>query len=221
MTDSPKSFFLTPDIHDYLLAHAAPVDEVQQFLIDETRAKLPANASMQISPEQGAFMTLFTRLLNVALAVEIGTFTGYSSLSIARGLAESGRLICCDISDEFTSIARIGWERAGLTDRIDLRIAPAVETLRAMPTDDAIDLAFIDADKVSYPLYYEELLPRLRQNGVILVDNTLWSGRITQVADQDADTVALRNFNDLVAADERVESTILTLGDGLTLIRKK
>jgi caffeoyl-CoA O-methyltransferase len=218
---TPKSFFLTPDIHEYLLEHAVAVDEVQQFLIAETVAKLPNNVSMQISPEQGAFMTLFTRLLNVKSAVEVGTFTGYSALSIARGLADGGRLVCCDISEEFTSIARIGWERAGVTDRIDLRIAPAIDTLRAMPSDASIDLAFIDADKVSYAAYYGELLPRLRQNGVILVDNTLWSGRITQESDQSTDTVALRAFNDMVAADERVESLILTVGDGLTLIRKR
>jgi caffeoyl-CoA O-methyltransferase len=218
---TPKSFFLTPDIHEYLLEHAVAVDEVQQFLIDETIAKLPNNVSMQISPEQGAFMTLFTRLLNVKSAVEVGTFTGYSALSIARGLADGGGLICCDISEEFTSIARIGWERAGVSDRIDLRIAPAIDTLQALPTDAAIDLAFIDADKVSYAAYYEELLPRLRPNGVILVDNTLWSGRITQESDQSTDTVALRAFNDMVAADERVESLILTVGDGLTLIRKR
>lgn len=218
---TPKSFFLTPDIHEYLLEHAVAVDEVQQFLIDETVAKLPNNVSMQISPEQGAFMTLFTRLLNVKSAVEVGTFTGYSALSIARGLAEGGRLICCDISKEFTSIARIGWERAGVSDRIDLRIAPAIDTLRALPTDAAIDLAFIDADKVSYAAYYEELLTRLRPNGVILVDNTLWSGRITQESDQSTDTLALRDFNDMVAADGRVESLILTVGDGLTLIRKR
>jgi caffeoyl-CoA O-methyltransferase len=218
---TPKSFFLTPDIHEYLLEHAAAVDEVQQFLIDETVAKLPDNVSMQISPEQGAFMTLFTRVLNVKSAVEVGTFTGYSALSIARGLADGGRLVCCDISEDFTSIARIGWERAGVTDRIDLRIGAAIDTLRAMPSDASIDLAFIDADKVSYAAYYEELLPRLRQNGVILVDNTLWSGRITQESDQSTDTLALRAFNDMVAADERVESLILTVGDGLTLIRKR
>jgi caffeoyl-CoA O-methyltransferase len=218
---TPKSFFLTPDIHEYLLEHAVAVDEVQQFLIDETTAKLPNNVSMQISPEQGAFMTLFTRLLNVKSAVEVGTFTGYSALSIARGLADGGRLICCDISEEFTSIARVGWERAGVSDRIDLRIAPAIETLRALPPDENIDLAFIDADKVSYASYYEELLPRIRPNGVILVDNTLWSGRITQESDQSTDTVALRAFNDMVAADQRVESVILTAGDGLTLIRKR
>jgi caffeoyl-CoA O-methyltransferase len=218
---TPKSFFLTPDIHEYLIEHAVAVDEVQQFLIDETVAKLPNNVSMQISPEQGAFMTLFTRLLNVKSAVEVGTFTGYSALSIARGLADGGRLICCDISEEFTSIARIGWERAGVADRIDLRIAPAIDTLRALPSEATIDMAFIDADKVSYAAYYEELLARLRPNGAILVDNTLWSGRITQESDQSTDTVALRAFNDMVSSDDRVESLILTIGDGLTLIRKR
>jgi len=221
MPPTPKSFFLTDDINDYLLGHSAPVDDVQQWLITETRSRLEPQSGMQISPEQGAFMTLLTRLLNVQQAVEVGTFTGYSSLSIARGLAPGGRLICCDISEEFTDIARQGWERAGVASMIDLRIAPAVDTLRALPTDASIDLAFIDADKTGYVAYYGELLPRLRPNGVILVDNTLWGGRITDPGHQDADTLALREFNDMVAADARVEATILTIGDGLTLIRKR
>ncbi len=221
MTDSPKSFFLSGELHNYLLAHAAPVDDVQRWLITETRSRLPQNSGMQISPEQGAFMTLFTRLLNVREAVEVGTFTGYSALSIARGLAPGGRLTCCDISEEFTSIAREGWRHAGIEGSIELHIAPAIETLRTLPTNEYIDLAFVDADKTGYASYYDELLPRLRPNGVILVDNTLWSGRITDDDDQETDTLALRAFNDMVAADTRVESYILTLGDGLTLIRKR
>jgi caffeoyl-CoA O-methyltransferase len=218
---APKSFFLTPDLADYLVAHAAPIDDVQQFLIDETHARVPERAGMQISPEQGAFMTLLTRALGVRRAVEIGTFTGYSSLSIARGLPADGRLLCCDVSEEWTAIAREGWKRARVDDRIDLRIAPAIETLRALPTDDPIDLAFVDADKTSYAEYYEELLARLKPDGLILVDNTLWSGRVLDAASDGDDTAAIKAFNDMVAADARVESTILTLGDGLTIIRKR
>lgn len=218
---TPKSYFLDSDTHEYLLAHAAPVDEVQQWLIDVTANDLPNSVSMQISPEQGAFMTLLTQVLNVSQAVEVGTFTGYSSLSIARGLAPGGQLICCDISDEFTRYAREAWQRARVADRIDLRIAPALDTLEALPSEPHIDLAFIDADKVNYANYYEALLPRMRPNGVILVDNTLWSGRLTDATDTSADTLALRAFNALVAADERVESLILTIGDGLTFIRKR
>jgi caffeoyl-CoA O-methyltransferase len=219
--DYVKSFFLSPEGHRYLLGHSTPPDEVQRFLIDETLAKVSDLSMMQISPEQGAFMTLFTRLLGVRNAVEVGTFTGYSALCIARGLLDGGRLLCCDVSEEWTAIAREGWKRAGVDDRIELKIAPAIETLRALPKDDPIDLAFIDADKTSYADYYEELLARLRPNGVILVDNTLWSGTVWREDKSDENIDAIRAFNDKVASDDRVESTILTLGDGLTLIRKR
>lgn len=219
--DYVKSFFLSPEGHRYLLDHSTPPDEVQRFLIDETLAKVSDLSMMQISPEQGAFMTLFTRLLGVRNAVEVGTFTGYSALCIARGLLDGGRLLCCDVSEEWTAIAREGWKRAGVDDRIELKIAPGIETLRALPKDDPIDLAFIDADKTSYADYYEELLARLRPNGVILVDNTLWSGTVWREDKSDENIDAIRAFNDKVVSDDRVESTILTLGDGLTLIRKR
>jgi caffeoyl-CoA O-methyltransferase len=221
MADVPKSFFLTPEMHDYLLAHTSPVDEVQQWLIDETHDKVGDFSMMQISPEQGGFMSIFTRLLGVRRAVEVGTFTGYSALCIARGLVDGGTLLCCDVSEEWTAIGREAWKRAGVDDRIELQIAPAIETLRALPKDDPIDLAFIDADKPSYAGYYEELLERLRPNGVIFVDNTLWSGSVIDESKTDDNVQAIRAFNDMVAADARVESTILTLGDGLTLIRKR
>jgi hypothetical protein len=144
-----------------------------------------------------------------------------TALCIARGLADGGRLLCCDVSEEWTAIGREAWKRAGVDDRIDLEIAPAIETLRGLPADEPIDLAFVDADKGGYVSYYQELLPRLRTNGVILVDNTLWSGAVVDEARTDDDTKAIREFNDMVAADARVESTILTIGDGLTLIRKR
>ncbi|HUV11504.1 MAG TPA: class I SAM-dependent methyltransferase [Acidimicrobiia bacterium] len=220
MTDHPKSFFLSSEIHAYLIDHVEPIDEVQRWLIDETRTRVGDLSIMQISPEQGAFMTMLTRIVGVHRAVEVGTFTGYSALAIARGLADGGRLLCCDVSEEWTAIAREGWAKAGVDASIDLRIAPAIETLRALPTDEPIDLAFIDADKVSYASYYEEILGRLRPTGVILVDNTLWSGSVIDPARDDDDTKAIRAFNDMVATDERVESVILTVGDGLTLIRK-
>jgi caffeoyl-CoA O-methyltransferase len=221
MADAPKSFFLSPDIHRYLLDHTTPVDGVQQWLIDETQARVSDFSMMQIAPEQGAFMTMFTRIVGVRRAVEVGTFTGYSALCIARGLVDGGRLLCCDVSEEWTAIGREAWKRAGVDDRIDLEIAPAIETLRALPVDEPIDLAFVDADKGGYASYYEELLPRLRANGVILVDNTLWSGSVVDGSRTDGDTSAIRAFNDLVAADDRVDSVILTVGDGLTLIRKR
>jgi caffeoyl-CoA O-methyltransferase len=219
MADAPKSFFLTPEVHAYVVAHGTPPDAVQQALIEET-AQLP-NAGMQISPEQGAFMTLLVQAIGARDAVEVGTFTGYSSIAIARGLPDDGHLLCCDVSEEWTAIARRSWEAAGVAHKIELRLAPALDTLRALPTEEHLDLAFVDADKPSYAAYYEELLPRLRRNGLILVDNTLWSGAVVGDTADDESTVALRAFNDLVAADDRVDVALLTLGDGLTLIRKR
>lgn len=220
MADAPKSFFLTKPVHDYLVAHAPPLDDVQRDLIVETEA-LGGISMMQIAPEQGAFMTLLTRLIGARDAIEVGTFTGYSAISIARGLPDDGSLLCCDVNKEWTSIARKYWERAGLDDKIELRIAPATETLRSLPAGERFDLAFIDADKPNYPNYYEEVLARLRRNGVILVDNTLWGGAVADAKATDDNSKAIRAFNDAVAADDRVESTILTVGDGLTLIRKR
>jgi caffeoyl-CoA O-methyltransferase len=220
MATGPKSFFLTTPLHDYLLAHAPPLDDVQRELIAETEA-LGGISMMQIAPEQGAFMMLLTRLIGARRAIEVGTFTGYSALSIARGLPDDGNLLCCDVSEEWTAIARKYWERAGVEDKIELRIAPALDTLRSLPAGEQFDLAFIDADKENYPHYYEEVLARLRSNGVILVDNTLWMGAVIDPKATDDQTETIRAFNDKVATDERVESVILTVGDGLTLVRKR
>jgi caffeoyl-CoA O-methyltransferase len=216
----PKSFFLGEQVHAYLVEHGTPPDPIQQGLIEQT-ADLGGISMMQISPEQGAFMTLLTRLVGARRAVEVGTFTGYSALCIARGLPADGQLICCDVSDEWTSVGKPYWKKAGVADRIDLRIAPAVDTLRSLPHEEAIDLAFIDADKPNYPAYYEELLARLKPNGVILVDNVLWSGSVVEPDEQDENRTALRAFNDMVAADDRVDTVMLPLGDGLTLLRKR
>jgi caffeoyl-CoA O-methyltransferase len=215
----PKSFFLTPEIHDYVVAHGTPPDAVQQALIDET-AQLPM-AVMQISPEQGAFMTLFTRAIGARDAVEVGTFTGYSAIAIARGLPDDGHLLCCDVSEEWTNVARQAWADAGVDGKIDLVLAPAADTLRALPDEEQFDLAFIDADKPAYPVYYEEIVRRLRPNGVILVDKTLQGGRIVDPKADDESVVAMRAFNDMVTADPRVDTALLTLGDGLTLLRKR
>jgi caffeoyl-CoA O-methyltransferase len=216
----PKSFLLSSELADYLVAHGSPPDAVQEALIEETAA-LGAVAGMQISPEQGAFLTVLTRLLGARNAIEIGTFTGYSALSIARGLPDGGRLICCDVSEEWTSIGRKAWESAGVADRIDLRIALALDTLGALPAGETFDLAFIDADKPNYANYYEALVPRMRVNGAILVDNVLWDGRVIQADADDDNTVAIRAFNDLVAADPRVETVMLPIADGLTIARKR
>jgi caffeoyl-CoA O-methyltransferase len=215
----PKSFFLAPPIHEYLVAHGTPPDDVQRRLIDET-AGLGAIAGMQIAPEQGAFMTILTRAIGAKRAVEVGTFTGYSALAIARGLPDDGHLLCCDVSEEWTAIGRRHWDAAGVGAKIELRLGPAVETLASLPEDESIDLAFIDADKPNYPNYYEALLPRLRTNGLILVDNVLWGGRIVD-ADGDENTKALQAFNDLVAADDRVDAVMLPISDGLTILLKR
>ena len=217
---APKSFLLTSALADYLVGHGSPPDAVQRALIDETRALGPV-AGMQVAPEQGAFLTLLTRLIGARSTVEVGTFTGYSSLCIARGLPSDGRLLCCDVSEEWTAIARRAWEQAGVADRIELRIGPGADTLRSLPKDETIDLAFVDADKPGYPVYYEELLARLRPNGVILVDNVLWGGRVTQPDADDDNSRAIKAFNDMVAADDRVETVMLPIADGLTLCRKK
>ena len=152
--------------------------------------------------------------------MEVGTFTGYSSICIARGLADGGRLVCCDVSEEWTAIAREHWEKAGVADRIELRIGPAAETLRALPAEPPIDLAFIDADKPGYRTYYEEIVARLRPNGLVLLDNVLWSGNVVDESDDSENTVAIRAVNDHVAADARVEAVMLPIADGLTIARK-
>lgn len=213
---------LPEDVVAYAAAHSTPPDEIQRALIAATNEKAEGFAEMQIGTGQGAFITLLTTVLRVEFAVEVGTFTGYSALCIARGLAPGGRLLCCDVSEEWTDIGRRHWEMAGVAARIDLRIAPAIETLRSLPLEPAIGLAFIDADKTGYLSYYEEILPRLSSNGVILVDNTIWRGMVLEGSGaQDPDTAALRAFNDHVASDERVEAVLLTIGDGVTLIRRR
>ncbi|NES26664.1 SAM-dependent methyltransferase [Micromonospora terminaliae] len=214
---STKPLPLTPELHAYLVAHGSAPDEIVRELAEETRAALPAQADMQVAPEQAAFLTFLTRLLGVRQAVEVGTFTGLSSLAIARGLAEGGRLTCFDISEEYTGVARRYWTRAGVQDRIELRIGPAADTLRELPRERYLDFAFIDADKVGYPIYWDELVPRMRPGAVIAVDNTLRNGRV--LAPQNADDRAIAAFNDEILADVRVEVVMLPIADGVTLAR--
>ncbi len=216
----PKDPGLTPAAHEYLVAHGTPPDEIQRELIESTRREVGDLSIMQIAPEQGAFMTLLARAIGARSAVEVGTFTGYSALCLARGLPDDGRLVCCDTSEEWTAIGRPFWERAGVADRIDLRIGPAIDTLRALPPDETLDLAFIDADKGGYVDYYEEILARLRPGGLVLADNVLWMWRVTDPEIQDEQTQAIRKFNDHVAADARVDKVMLPVSDGLTIARK-
>ncbi|MGQ0468218.1 MAG: O-methyltransferase [Sporichthyaceae bacterium] len=215
-----KSKFLSPEVADYLAAQAPPVDVVLADLAEYT-ASLGGISGMQIGSSQGAYMTLLAQTVAPRFAVEVGTFTGYSSICLARGLAAGGRLLCCDVSEEWTSVAQKYWERASLTDRIELRLAPALETLQALPTDPPIDLAFIDADKGGYRSYWDEIVPRLRPGGIVLVDNVLWSGRIADPSATDPGTLALREFNEHVRADDRVDAVIVPIGDGLTLARRR
>ena len=201
----------------YIEAHSSPPDAVQRDLIAATEA-LGDAARMQIGAVQGSFMTMLVRLLRPSLAVEVGTFTGYSALAVAKGLPPDGRLLCCDVSVEWTDVARSYWERAGVADRIELRVAPALETLRALPPEPEVGFAFIDADKASYIDYYEALLPRLTPRGVILVDNVLWGGGVADPDQDDDTTESLRAFNAHAAADPRSRTAMLPVGDGLTVI---
>ena len=216
-----RNFLVTDEVRRYAVEHGTwrPGD-VARKLHDDTVA-LGDPAGMQIGDDQGQLLTMLARLIGARRAIEVGTFTGYSSMCIARGLPEDGWLLCCDVSVEWTSIAQDGWNRAGLADRIELRIAPALDTLRALPTAADIDLAFIDADKPGYLAYWSELVPRIRSGGLLLADNVLWSGRIVDADPTDTNLAALRDFNDFVAADDRVEVLVLTAYDGLTIARKR
>jgi caffeoyl-CoA O-methyltransferase len=212
---------IDPAVSDYLLAHCTPADDLLRDLAAETRQALPGEAEMQVSPDEGQFLTMLTRLVGARRAVEVGTFTGYSSICIARGMPADGHLLACDVSDQWTSIAQRYWQRAGLEDRIELRIGPAIDTLRALPAEPVLDLAFIDADKASYPLYYEELVTRLRPGGLLLLDNVLMGGRVLSSAVQAGPSVVMRQMNEIIVGDGRVESVMLPLRDGVTIARKR
>ncbi|MFI5906622.1 O-methyltransferase [Dactylosporangium sp. NPDC051541] len=218
MTKIPLA--LTAELQEYVVANGSTPDAVLRDLIDETARVLPGDQGMQISAEQAGFMTLLTRISGARQAVEIGTFTGLSSIAIARGLAEGGKLTCFDVSDEFTSIARKYWDRAGLTDRIELIIGPAAESLKALPEEPHIDLVFIDADKTGYLNYWEQLVPRVRPGGLLLLDNVLRHGHIIDPHPGDEGTIAMVEFNRHVLDDPRVESVLVPIADGLTIARK-
>jgi caffeoyl-CoA O-methyltransferase len=212
----------TPEaVSDYLLAHSTAQDDVLARLAEETSSTFADFSGMQITADEGALLTMLVRLTGARNAVEVGTFTGYSSICIARGLAEDGRLLACDISGEWTDLARRYWSEAGVADRIELRLAPAAETLAALPAEPSIDFAFVDADKESYPTYYEELVARLRPGGLVVLDNVLLGGRVFDEAEQDERVTAMRSVNDRVAADERVDAVMLPLRDGVTVARRR
>jgi caffeoyl-CoA O-methyltransferase len=205
-------------VSDYVLAHSTPADEVLRELAAETRDRFPSAAGMQISHDEGELLTMLVRLSGARTAVEVGVFTGYSGLCIARGLPKDGRLICCDVSEEYTAVARRYWARADVDGLIDLRLGPAIATLRALPPEPEIDFAFVDADKTGYPDYYDELVPRLRPGGLMVLDNVLRGGDVLHPVDE-ADVV-VRDLNARIVADERVECVMLPVRDGVTLVRR-
>jgi predicted O-methyltransferase YrrM len=217
-----RTVALTDELYDYLLRVSLREPDVLRKLRDET-AKMD-NAQMQIGPEQGQLMALLVELLGARRTLEIGTFTGYSALVVALALPDDGKVVACDVNEEWTSVARRYWQKAGVAQKIDLRIAPAVETLRRLLDDggrDAFDFAFIDADKASYDAYYELCLQLVRPGGLIAVDNVLWSGKVIDPSVTDADTEAIRRFNAKLASDARISLSLVPIGDGLTLARRR
>jgi caffeoyl-CoA O-methyltransferase len=216
-----RSEQLSAELAEYVEAHSSKPDGILRDLAAETARRFGESAGMQIGPEQGLFMTMLARMIGARNAVEVGTFTGYSALCIARGLAPDGRLLCCDVSEEWTSLARDYWKRAGLDDRIELRLAPAAQTLRALPAGTSFDLAFIDADKTGYVEYWDLIVPMIRQNGLIIVDNTLSHGRVVDAGNTDANVEGIRRFNDHALADHRAELALLPIGDGVSIARKR
>jgi caffeoyl-CoA O-methyltransferase len=212
---------LKPELYAYAVEHGARQDDVLRRLAAETERELADIAIMQIGPDQGAFMTLLMRLMGASRALELGTFTGYSAICIARGLPADGLLVTCDLNDDWTGIARRYWVEAGVSDRIDLRLGPALETLRELPSDEPFDFAFIDADKSEYPDYYEECLRLLRPGGLAMLDNVFRGGAVVDPDDDDPRNVATRVVNERIAADERVDVAMLPVADGITLALKR
>jgi predicted O-methyltransferase YrrM len=217
-----RSISLTDSLYDYLREVSLREPEVLRRLREETAAD--PHARMQISPEQGQFMGLLARLTGARRCIEVGVFTGYSALSVAAALPEDGRIVACDVSEHWTSIARRYWSEAGVAHKIDLRLAPALATLDALASaggSASYDFVFIDADKTGYIEYYERALQLLRPGGLVVADNTLWSGRVADPEVADEDTVAIRHFNEHLHRDDRIDLSLVPIGDGLTLARKR
>ena len=220
MANADRFLRLNRELYDYVLDHGHNRDPLLRELEEETR-KLGPIAAMQVAPEQGTLLKILVRASGTKSAIEIGTFTGYSSICIARGLPNDGKLLCLDMSEQWTAIARRYWERAGVASRITLKLGPAADALRGLPASTVFDFAFIDADKPNYDFYYEEVLKRLRPGGLILLDNVIWSGQVINAADKSESTEAIRKINDLIAADNRVEAVMIAISDGITIACKK
>jgi predicted O-methyltransferase YrrM len=218
---SSRSLGLSPELYDYLYAHSREPEVLQELRVET--ARMP-NAGMQISPEQGRFMGFLVECLGARRCLEVGTFTGYSALAVALSLPADGRLIACDLNEEWTAIARRYWARAGVTDKIELRLGPGLETLDRLLADGqggSFDFAFIDADKEAYSQYYERCLSLLRRGGVVAIDNALWRGDVALPSKLDRDTVAIRELNARVVADPRVTASLVPIGDGLLFARRR
>jgi caffeoyl-CoA O-methyltransferase len=215
-----KFTVLDEDLYSYLVEHGARQDDVLRRLAEET-ARLGGISVMQVAPDQGALITLLVRTIEARRAIEVGTFTGYSAICIARGLGEDGELLTCDVNEEWAKVAQRAFAEAGIEDRIEMRVGPGLETLRSLPDDGAFDFAFIDADKQGYPEYYEECLRLLRSGGLLMIDNVLLSGRVTAPGPDDESARAIAKLNDAIVADERVDVAMLGISDGVTLARKR
>ncbi len=218
---SNRTIEVDDSLHQYILDTSLRESPVLRSLRDKTMQLTQAN--MQISPEQGQFMGLLTRLLGVKRYVEVGVFTGYSSLAVAASMPADGYVLACDVSEEWTSIAKPYWQEAGVEQMIDLRLAPALQTLDAVlaaSQQESFDFGFIDADKVNYQSYYERVLQLLKPGGLVAIDNVLWGGSVIDADKNDADTVAIRDFNAKLKDDKRVDISLVPIGDGLTLARK-
>jgi predicted O-methyltransferase YrrM len=216
------SLGLPPDLQAYLVGHGVREPEILKRLRDETAA-IPEH-NMQIAPEQGAFMAMLVRLIGAKRSIEIGTFTGYSSLAVALAMPADGRIVCCDLSEDWTSVARRYWAEAGVSDRVDLRLGPALETLDELLAGGAagtFDFAFIDAAKREYPEYHERILQLLRQGGLAVYDNVFLGGRVVDEKGTNPDLIGMRRLNDRLLSDERVEISMIPVADGLTLVRKR
>lgn len=217
-----RSTVIADAVEDYVLAHLNPGDdEVTAWLAAQTRQRFGDAATMAIGRDQGMFMQLMVELTGARSVAEVGTFTGMSALWLARGLPDGGRLTCFEHWGEAIELARDAWVRAGVADRIDVELGPALERLAAMPAEWTVDLAFVDADKPAYRDYVEALLARLAPGGLILVDNTLWGGRVADPAVVDTDTVAIRELNDWLAGRADLDVIVLTVGDGVTVVRRR
>jgi caffeoyl-CoA O-methyltransferase len=217
---STRSFLVPDDLYEYILKTTLRETPVQRELRERT-ATMP-QARMQTGPDQLQFLQLLVRMIGAARCIEVGVYTGASALAVALAIPDDGSIVACDVSEEYTAVAREFWQRAGVAKKIDLRLAPAEETLKTLIAQGGgYDFAYIDADKTNYDAYYELVLRLLRPGGVIAIDNVLWGGDVANPAEQDPDTVALRKLSEKVGCDERVDMSLLTIGDGLSIVRKR